>query len=144
MKITREHIGTIVVQQTGSYMTRTFPAQRLPRLRLVVVVAINPADNCEDDIFVKPVTPNADGEWPGQWTEASTLSLLDEHLVPGFAPNDRVFWLDAYSRRTEGRVVVALLGTVIVQVGNQWHYFGDSILADGKELSTLNRLEVVR
>jgi len=143
MKITQEHIGTIVVEEYGSYVTRTTPSQRRPRLRLVTVVAINPADDCEFDIFVGLVTPDKDGSSGRHWVHRDKLSSMTKHAVPGFAPNDRVLWADETGARTIGNVVGAVLGTVVVRAGVQWYYFGgfDGIPTEGKTIDMLTNLE---
>lgn len=141
MKITREDVGTLVVQQLGSYTTRTDPPRRKPRHRLVMILAINPADDFEHDVLVKSLSPTRVGTWPTQWTHSDKLSPVADHLVPGFAVGDRVKWVDG--TWWVGTVVSAVLDAVIVQSGTTWHYFGEKKLADGKQITDLTNLTQV-
>lgn len=76
MEITREHIGQTLVHtygsQSGEFLGKP---RRVPLTREVMVIAINPADDCENDILVG--YPSGPAELTRQeWVSADKLSEL--------------------------------------------------------------------
>jgi hypothetical protein len=77
---TRDDIGRVYTQVVGSQVSRTTPPVRRELTLEVVLIAINPADDCEYDVFVKPVMPNTAGEFPGHWVDFRNLTATDERI----------------------------------------------------------------
>jgi hypothetical protein len=48
----------------------------------VVLIAINPADNCEFDVYVKLEEASRHGDHPGVWVDFRNLTATDERIDP--------------------------------------------------------------
>jgi len=77
---TCDDIGRVYTQVVGSQVSRTTPPVRRELTLDVVLVAVNPADDCECDVFVKPVMPDTAGEFPGRWVDFRSLTPTNERV----------------------------------------------------------------